>query len=243
MQNPCELIALDPERIPSHVAIIMDGNRRWAETHRVPGMMGHWKGADALTQIVSAASKMGIKVLTVYAFSTENWKRSLEEVESIMHLFKLYLSGQKERMAKEGVRLDAIGNIEKLPADVKQVLNEAKEATAQGTKIDLVLAMNYGARDDIKRAALSLIEACEKGHIKKEEITEELFSKHLDTAKWGDPQLLIRTSGESRLSNFLLWQISYAEVYITDVLWPDFNETELTKAIFDFQRRERRTGG
>jgi len=234
---------LDPARIPEHVAIIMDGNRRWAKKNGVPTMVGHWKGAEVLTRIVEAASNLGVKVLTVYAFSTETWKRTHDEVNSLMHLFKMYLSGQKERMAREGVRLNAIGDLVKLPLDLRQVLEEAKAETAHGKKIELVLAMNYGARDDIRRAAVSVVEECLSGKLKKDEISEEVFAKYLDTAKWGDPQLLIRTSGEKRLSNFLLWQISYAEVYITDVLWPDFDENELVKAIIEFQRRERRIGG
>lgn len=236
-------IKLSQVHIPKRVAIIMDGNRRWAEKNGVPVMVGHWKGAEALTRIVESASNLGVKVLTVYAFSTENWRRSPEEVAFLMHLFKMYLSGQKERMAREGVRLDTIGDLSKFPLDLKQVLDEAKKETAYGKKIDLVLAMNYGARDDIRRAAVCLIEECLSGRLKKEEISEAVFAKYLDTAKWGDPELLIRTSGEQRLSNFLLWQISYAEVYITDVLWPDFDESELVKALTEFQRRGRRIGG
>lgn len=236
-------LKLDPAKIPEHVAIIMDGNRRWASQNGVPTMVGHWKGAEALTRIVEAASNLGIKVLTVYAFSTENWRRSKDEVDSIMHLFKMYLSGQKERMARQGVRLDTIGDVPQLPEDLREVLEQAKRETAHGKKIDLVLAMNYGARDDIRRAAVSIVEECLSGRLKKEEISEAVIAGHLDTAKWGDPQLLIRTSGEKRLSNFLLWQISYAEVYITDVLWPDFGEAELVHAILEFQRRKRRIGG
>lgn len=236
-------LKLDLGKVPDRIAIIMDGNRRWAEKNGVPTMVGHWKGAEALTRIVQAASNLGVKVLTVYAFSTENWKRSPDEVDSLLNLFKMYLSGQKEKMAKEGVHLDAIGDLAKLPADLRQILDETKTETAHCKKIDLVLAMNYGARDDIRRAAVSIVEECLTGKLKKEEISEAVFADHLDTAKWGDPQLLIRTSGEKRLSNFLLWQISYAEVYITDVLWPDFGENELVQAIIEFQRRERRIGG
>lgn len=245
--HPHPLIAdelkLDPARIPKHIAIIMDGNRRWAKKNGVPTMVGHWKGAEVLTQIVEAASNLGVKVLTVYTFSTETWKRTPDEVNALMHLFKMYLSGKKEQMAKEGVRLNAIGDLAKLPLEVKQVLEETKTETAHGQKIELVLAMNYGARDDIRRAAVSVVEECLSGRLKKEEISEAVFAKYLDTAKWGDPDLLIRTSGEKRLSNFLLWQISYAEVYITDILWPDFDEHELLKAVIEFQRRERRIGG
>lgn len=230
-------------RVPRHIAVIMDGNRRWAKRHCVPTMVGHWKGAEALTNIVETASNMGVKVMTVFAFSTENWNRGSEEVDSLMHLFKMYLVGQRDRMVSEGVKLDAIGNLQKLPTDVKRVLDETKEMTSGGNKIELVLALNYGARDDIRRATISIVEDCAQGKLKKEEISEQVFARYLDTAKWGDPDLLIRTSGEKRLSNFLLWQISYAEVYITDVLWPDFDERELLNAMLEFQRRERRIGG
>jgi undecaprenyl diphosphate synthase len=185
---------------------------------------------------------MGVKVLTVYAFSTENWNRTPDEVDSIMQLFRMYLIGQKDRMVREGVRLGTIGDARKLPPQVKETLDEVKKATSAGDKIDLVLALNYGARDDIKRAMVTIVEDCERGRIQKEDITEALISRYLDTAPWGDPDLLIRTSGESRLSNFLLWQISYTEVYITDVLWPDFDEQELTKAVATYQKRMRRIG-
>ena len=230
------------KRIPKHVAIIMDGNRRWAQKHGVSTTIGHWKGAEALMDIVDAASNLGIEVLTVYAFSTENWSRSEEEVDGIMQLFKMYLSGQCERMIREGVRLDAIGDLEKLPPDVLKILEETRAATAHGTKIDLVLAINYGARDDIRRAVSSLVDDCLEGHLAKEDISEKVVAGYLDTAQWQDPELLIRTSGEMRLSNFLLWQISYSEIYISEVLWPDFNESHLLQALLDYQRRERRSG-
>jgi len=237
------VLKVNVNHVPRHVAIIMDGNRRWAKRYCMPAVVGHWKGAETLTKIVESASNLGIKVLTVFAFSTENWTRPLEEVDGLMELFKMYLIGQRNRMVDEGVRLDVIGNLSKLPLDVRHVLEETKKMTAKGSKIDLVLAINYGARDDIRRAAIALIEECEKGKLRKEEISEQVFSRYLDTAKWGDPDLLIRTSGEKRLSNFLLWQISYAEVYITEVLWPDFTEEELLNAIMEYQRRDRRSGG
>ncbi|MBS0615096.1 MAG: di-trans,poly-cis-decaprenylcistransferase [Verrucomicrobia bacterium] len=230
------------KRVPKHVAIIMDGNRRWAQKHGVSTTIGHWKGAEALMDIVDAASDLGIEVLTVYAFSTENWNRSEEEVEGIMQLFKMYLSGQCERMVREGVRLDAIGDLQKLPSDVLSILEETKAATAHGSRINLVLAINYGARDDIRRAVSSVVTDCLEGKLDKEAISEKILSEYLDTAEWQDPELLIRTSGELRLSNFLLWQISYSEIHITDVLWPDFNENHLVQALLDYQRRERRAG-
>ena len=239
---PIDQPKIDIDRVPKHIAIIMDGNRRWAKNQGLLSMVGHWHGAEALTKIVEAASSMGVKVLTVYAFSTENWNRTPEEVDSIMQLFRMYLIGQKERMVREGVRLGTIGDVRKLPTQVKETLDDVKKATSGGDKIDLVLALNYGARDDIKRALVTIVEDCERGRIQKEDITEALISRYLDTAPWGDPDLLIRTSGENRLSNFLLWQISYTEVYITDVLWPDFDEQELTRAVAVFQKRVRRVG-
>lgn len=237
-----ELVKLDFQRIPRHVAIIMDGNRRWAKKRGLPTMVGHWHGAEALSNLVESAASLGVKVMTVYSFSTENWNRAMDEVDSLMHLFRMYLLAQKERMIREGVRLSTIGDIRKFPPDLKEILDDVKQSTACGNRIDLVLAMNYGARDNIRRATQAIVEDCSVGRINKEDISEALISRYLDTAPWGDPELLIRTSGERRLSNFLLWEISYAEVYITDVLWPDFNEQELMKALAEFQKRERRVG-
>lgn len=237
-----EELKLDPQRIPRHIAIIMDGNRRWAKKKGVPSMVGHWNGAESLSKIVENAAALGVKVLTVYAFSTENWKRSNDEVDSLMHLFQMYLIGQKDRMIREGVRLATIGDLRRMPPEVKKTLDDVKRATAGGDSIDLVLAVNYGARDDIRRATIGIVEDCMIGRVNKEDISEALISRYLDTAPWGDPELLIRTSGEKRLSNFLLWEISYAEVYVTDVMWPDFDEQELIRAIAEYQKRERRAG-
>ena len=236
-------LELDPARIPKHVAIIMDGNRRWAKNQGLSPMVGHWKGAEALCVAVESAASLGIKVLTVYAFSTENWGRHPEEVDSLMKLFEMYLRSQKDHMVASGVKLDVIGDVEKIPLSVRETIRDVKESTASGDRIELVLALNYGSRDDIKRAVVSIVEDVEKGLFKKEDITEKLIAGYLDTAKWEDPDLLIRTSGEKRLSNFLLWQISYAEVHYTEVLWPDFNEKTLINAIYEFQKRERRIGG
>jgi undecaprenyl diphosphate synthase len=241
--SPHELALLDPRRIPRHVAIAMDGNRRWAKKRFLPAVAGHWKGADALIRTVRAASNLGIKVITVYSFSTENWSRSPDEVHELMYLFKVNLRRQKESMIKEGVKLDTIGDIARFPQELQEVLQETKEATASGDKIELVLALNYGGRDELTRAVRSLVEDIEKGHISKNEVTETLIARYLDTAKWGDPDLLIRTSGEYRLSNFLLWQLSYAEVHFTQTLWPDFKPKDLLAAVLDYQQRGRRLGG
>jgi undecaprenyl diphosphate synthase len=229
--------------IPHHVAIIMDGNRRWAKQRGLPSFAGHWQGEETLIKIVRAAKRFGIKVLTVYAFSTENWVRSLEEVEELMLLFRTVLLKRKEEMLQEKIKLSTIGDLGKLRPIEREILEETKALTSHCDQLHLVIALNYGGRDDIRRATAAIVEDCLKGKLKKEEISEEIFGTYLDTAPWGDPDLLIRTSGEMRLSNFLLWQISYSEVYITDVLWPDFDERELKKAMIEYQRRDRRLGG
>mgnify|MGYP000393777390 CR=1 FL=1 len=233
---------LTSKNLPRHVAIIMDGNRRWAKRHGVPDAIGHWKGAEALSNIVEIAASLGVKVLTVYSFSTENWKRDSQEVEALMNLFKMYLSNEKSRMVDKGVKLSTIGDVNKLPLDLQVVLQDTKEATKAGDAINLVLALNYGGRDDLRRAFILLLKEYKEGRVSLEEISEKKISQCLDTAPWQDPQLLIRTSGESRISNFLNWQISYSEVYITEVLWPDFGEKEFLEALLEFDRRERRLG-
>jgi len=238
-----ELATIDLSKVPSHIAIIMDGNRRWAKRQGLPPMIGHWKGADTLTKIVRAASELGIKALTVYAFSTENWARSKEEIDALMHLFKVYLDKERDAMVREGVKLGTIGDLTRLPAFVVDALNESKRATQHSNKIDLVLAINYGGRDDIRRAVVAIVADVEKGKLDKSQISEGLIADYLDTAKWPDPELLIRTSGEKRQSNFLLWQLSYSEFYHADVLWPDFDEKELLKAVLECQIRQRRFGG
>ncbi len=234
---------LDLLKIPRHVALIMDGNRRWAKKHFKPLEMGYIRGADAMMDVVRAAAKIGIQTVTAYAFSTENWSRSPEEIQSLMGLFKLYLKKMGPKMVAEGVRLETIGDLTPFPEEVREILVKTKEKTAKGDKIDLVLALSYGGRDDIRRAAWRMAEDYAGGKIGKEEFTEKGFSLYLDTARWPDPDLLIRTGGEFRVSNFLLWQISYSEVYITDVLWPDFTDHDLVKAIKEFQKRTRRRGG
>jgi undecaprenyl diphosphate synthase len=191
---------------------------------------------------VRAASRLGVKVLTVFAFSTENWKRSSSEVEALMKLLSNYLVKQRTFMIREGVRLNAIGDISQLPESVRKALEETRLLTSQGDKIDLVIALNYGARDEMRRAMHKIVSDCLSKKISIEDLSEDLISSYLDTSKWKDPDLLIRTSGEKRVSNFLLWQISYSEVYISDVLWPDFDEKELLRAILEYQKREHRLG-
>lgn len=227
---------------PHHVAIIMDGNRRWAQLKGMPTAFGHWKGAETLTDIVKAASDLGVKVLTVYAFSTENWLRNKEEVDYLMKLFETYLINQKQSMVDMGVKLDAIGDVSRLPPKLLKVLLEVKEATSLGNKIELVLALSYGGRNEILRGIKAILLDHELGKINQQQLDEAVFSKYLDTAKWPDPDLLIRTSGENRLSNFLLWQLCYTEVVITDVLWPDFEKKNLEEAVNEYRTRRRRRG-
>lgn len=224
--------------ILKHIAIIMDGNRRWAKEQGLSPIMGHWKGAEVLMEIVKAASELGVKTLTVYAFSTENWSRSEDEIEGLMDIIEVYLSRKKDYMVREGVRLDTIGDVSKLPQRVIDALNETKKATEGCDKINLVLALNYGGRNEIKRAISKIID----DKIESSAVTENLISGYLDTHPWGDPELVIRTSGELRVSNFLLWQISYSEIYVSEVLWPEFTPQHLFEAALEFHKRGRRLG-
>lgn len=234
---------LDKKQIPKHVAFIPDGNRRWARKKLASVIQGHSQGADNLMNIVRAAKELGIKTLTFYTFSTENWSRPTAEVKAFFQLLKTYLRSQCDEMIAEGVRLHTIGDPSKLSKGTKEVLESVKSATAKGHDIDLILAVNYGSRDEIRRAVHSLIDDFSNEKLKKEEITEEKISHYLDTAKWKDPELFIRTSGESRVSNFLLWQLSYSELFVADVLWPEFTPQHLLDAILSFQKRTRRYGG
>ena len=235
-----ELALLDTEKIPKHVAIIMDGNRRWAKSKNLPIEAGHWEGAENLDAILKAAKELGVKILTLYAFSTENWNRSDKEVEMLMKILEIYLLNKKETMIKEGIRFETIGNIVKLPKTVQKVISETKKATENGSTLELVLAINYGGRDEIVRAAFRIIEDIEAKKLNKESLNEKVFSQYLDTNK--DPEVLIRTSGEKRVSNFLIWQTCYSEIVVTDVLWPDFSSRDFLYAIVEFQKRRRRYG-
>lgn len=238
-----EIELIDPLKVPSHIAIIMDGNRSWAKARGLSPLIGHWEGAEVLMEIVRAASDLGVKVLTVYSFSTENWSRAPEEVASLMKIFEVYLRQKRDLMVKEGIRIHMIGDLSRFPESVQQAFQEAKEATEHNDKIKLVLALNYGARDEIRRAVQKIIALYEQGLIRSDEVTEELISHNLDTGMWEDPDLVIRTSGQLRVSNFLLWQISYAELYITEKQWPDFSPKDLLEAILAYQVRIRRLGG
>jgi undecaprenyl diphosphate synthase len=230
---------LDPALIPRHVAIIMDGNRRWAQNQALHPVMGHRKGADTLTEIVRAAVEWGIKTLTIYAFSTENWSRSQVEIDALMHLFELYLLDKREMLLQKGINLNAIGDLARLPSKIQESLLQTIAMTRSCQRMNLVVALNYGGRDEIRRSVRRILAQ----KISYEEITEELIAQHLDTAAWGDPDLLIRTGGEFRLSNFMLWQLSYAEIYVTDVFWPEFTPPLFFQALLTYQKRQRRFGG
>ena len=223
-------------KAPPHVAIIMDGNGRWAKERGLPRIEGHAKGVEVTDTIVSAAAELGIKFLTLYAFSDENWERPAEEVAALMQLLQHYLQIKQEKMIREGIRLETIGAVSRLPKSVQEEIAHCKEATAGGQRMTLVLALSYGARSEILRAANRLLQQS------KREITAADFSAALDTARIPDPDLLIRTSGEQRISNFLLWQLAYTELYFTETLWPDFGRKDLEKAIEEFNQRERRFG-
>jgi undecaprenyl diphosphate synthase len=233
---------IDKENLPHHIAIIMDGNGRWAKKKSLNRISGHIKGVDSVREIVTACRELGIKVLTLYAFSIENWRRPQEEVTALMGLLKEYLLKEREEMVKNNIRLCAIGRLEDLPRDVRDTLHGTIKKTRHCNGMILNLALSYGGRAEIVHAAKGIVSDLQKGQIKPDEITEQRFSQYLWT--WGlpEPDLLIRTSGEFRISNFLLWQIAYTELYVTETLWPDFNREELFKAIADYQSRERRFG-
>lgn len=240
--SPQQLARIDLIRVPHHIAIIPDGNRRWAEQRMAMPQDGHKSGADSLLPIVRGAKELGIKVLTFYTFSTENWLRGAEEVDALMLLLESYLAEQREPMRLEGVRLHTIGAVDGLPAAVREALELTKLATAGGTHIDIVLALNYGGRNELCRAFRRLAADCVEGRCTAEQIDEKLIASYLDTAELCDPDLLIRTSGEHRLSNFLLWQMSYAEIVFSEVLWPDFTPLHLLEAVEHYQKRQRRGG-
>ena len=233
---------LDANNIPAHVAIIMDGNGRWARKRLMNRINGHRKGMEAVRQVIVAAREIGIKYLTLYAFSTENWKRPEEEVKALMMLLGMYLKSELKLMMNKGIRLNAVGNISNIPGRERSVLLDTIEKTKDNGNMVLNLALSYGGRGEIIDAAKSLAERVKKGELSPDEIDEDLFQSNLLTDGIPDPDLLIRTSGEMRISNFLLWQIAYTELYFTETLWPDFGEDELIKAVADYQSRERRFG-
>lgn len=235
-------IDVDMSRIPAHIAIIMDGNGRWAKERNLPRALGHRAGVETIRRIVKGCNNLGVKYLTLYAFSTENWNRPLEEVNSLMKLLVEYLKNEFEELNANDVVINSIGNISKLPKICREELNNAYEKTKNNKGLILNLALNYGGRNEIIDAVKQISLDLANKKISKDEITEELFSKYTYTKEMPDPDLIIRPSGELRLSNFLLWQSAYSELWFSDVNWPDFHEKQLKLAISDYQKRDRRFG-
>ncbi len=233
---------IDTNRIPQHIAIIMDGNGRWAKLRNLDRSQGHRKGLDVVHEITNDAADLGVKCLTLYAFSTENWNRPIEEVNALMALVVFGIERETPGMIANGVRLSVIGDTSRMPLEVQERLQKCINDTAQGNRITLNLALSYSARWEITQAAQQLAKAAKEGKIDPDKIDENLFDTYLTTHNLPTPDLLIRTGGERRISNFLLWQLSYSEFYFTDEFWPDFNKESLYKAIIDYQSRERRYG-
>ena len=229
--------------VPEHIAIIMDGNGRWAKQRSLPRIMGHREGAKSVRAITEACAELKVKYLTLYAFSTENWKRPHKEVAFLMNLLSRYLVKEKNTMMKNNIRLLTIGDTSKLPLGVKTELSKTIKLTSKNTGLSLVLALNYGAKDEITKAIKTIAKKCISRKISPSKITEQTIADHLYTKNIPDPDLMIRTSGEMRISNFLVWQLAYAEFYITDILWPDFRKAQLVKAIEEYNNRDRRFGG
>jgi undecaprenyl diphosphate synthase len=235
--------SIDLNNIPKHIAIIMDGNGRWAKKRNLPRTLGHKAGVETLRDIVKECNVIGVKYLTIYAFSTENWVRPQEEVNALMKLLVEYLKNEFEELDANGVVINAIGDLSRLPKICQVELENAYEKTKNNKKLVLNLALNYGGRNDILRAVKKICSKVKEGTINIEDIDEAFISDNLDTAKMPDPDIIIRPSGEQRLSNFLLWQASYSELWFSNIFWPDFTKEYLHKAIYDFQNRDRRFGG
>lgn len=233
---------IDPNKIPEHVAIIMDGNGRWAKQRNLSRSEGHRKGVESVRTAMRAASKLNIKYLTLYTFSTENWNRSQEEVDALMDLMIYAIGKETEELIANDIRLKVIGDIDRLPKKTHDALMSCLAATADCKTSTIILALSYSSRWEITNATKKIAKAIRENKLKEEDINEETISNHLETRGIADPDLLIRTGGECRISNFLLWQISYAELYFTDVLWPDFGEESFFEAIINFQQKERRFG-
>ena len=233
---------IDIKNVPEHVAIIMDGNGRWAKMQGEMRLFGHTSGVESVREAISACLDLGVKYLTLYTFSTENWNRPKEEVDGRMNLMVQTISGEVDTLQENEVMLHSIGDEEQLPSDCLNELNEAKDKLKANTKLNLILALNYSARTELIKATKAIAQKVEQKLIKAEDVSESMIQNELYTANFPDPELLIRTSGEYRISNFLLWQIAYSELYFTDKLWPDFKKEDLFKAILNYQSRERRFG-
>jgi len=230
------------EAIPRHVAVIMDGNGRWAEQRGLDRVQGHRAGIEAVRATVRAAHELGVRFLTLYAFSTENWSRPKGEVDALMGLLEHYLEAEIEELDRNGIRLRAIGRLDRLPELARAKLDEALDRTRDNGEMTVVFALSYGGRTEIVDAARKLARDVEQGKLDPEQIDEKTFAAYLYDPELPDPDLLIRTGGEARVSNFLLWQIAYAELHVTDVMWPDFRKSDLVEAVWDYQQRERRYG-
>ena len=237
-----QLQTLDRSKLPTHVAIIMDGNGRWAKERGQERVYGHYEGVVSVREIVNACGEIGIKYLTLYAFSAENWNRPKEEVEALMELLVNTIRKEAEELRKNNVKLHTIGDFASLPEICQKELNEAKEITAMNTGLNLILALSYSSRQELVAAAKTIAERVAKGELKTAEINEALFTSCLYTAGFPDPELMIRTSGEHRISNYLLYQLAYAELYFTNVHWPDFRKQNLYEALLNYEQRERRFG-
>ncbi|WP_027623459.1 isoprenyl transferase [Clostridium lundense] len=242
-KNEKTSISLDMNNIPKHIGIIMDGNGRWAKERNLPRSMGHKAGVETIRDIVKECDKIGVKYLTLYAFSTENWKRPKDEVNALMKLLVQYLRKEIEELHSNNVIVNSIGDTSKLPEICQQELKDAYEKTKNNTGLTLNLALNYGGRDEIIRAVKLLYNDIKDGKVNEDDIDENMISNYLYTSHMPDPDLIIRPSGEKRLSNFLIWQCAYAEFWYSDIKWPDFNKDYLHKAIYDYQNRDRRFGG
>jgi undecaprenyl diphosphate synthase len=236
--------AIDPNRLPAHVAVIMDGNGRWAKRRNLPRVAGHKAGVEPVRVTVETCARLGIRALTLYAFSVENWKRPRAEVDTLWRLLRIYLRRELPNLRRNDIRLAAIGRVQALPAQAREELEAAVQATSSNHGLQVNLAINYGGRNEVVDAVNAILdEARRKGRLDSLTVDDAAIASHLYTAGLPDPDLLIRTSGEMRISNFLLWQIAYAELYVTGTLWPDFTRTELLRAILDYQKRDRRFGG
>lgn len=233
---------IDKNKLPEHIAIIMDGNGRWAKIRGNKRVFGHKNGVKAVREIVEASGEIGIKYLTLYAFSTENWKRPKIEINALMSLFITAVKNETKNLLKNNVKLSALGNLNNLPEGVRQNLNSIIDKTKDNTGLNLILALSYSSKQEITEMVKTISNKISSGEIESQDITEDLISKNLQTAETPNPELLIRTGGEFRISNFLLWQISYTELYFTEVLWPDFTQNHFFEAIYDYQKRERRFG-
>jgi len=236
------MVELDPSRMPRHVAVIMDGNGRWAQQRGISRLHGHRVGKDSVRAVVETSRRLGIPYLSLYAFSSENWGRPPREVDGLMSLLHRYLETELGKMMRHQIRLLAVGSLRRLPPAVRDALRSTIEATRHNTGMTVILAVSYGGREEIARAARAIARRVDRGELRPEQITSAVVAQHLGTAGIPDPDLLIRTIGEMRISNFFLWQIAYTEIYVTDTLWPDFREREFLQALAFYQQRQRRFG-